>query len=93
MIVMLSKRFPNSRRLIREFLFCFLSIELSVGTIDQTIRETGRSVAPLEKELIRDLEEATLAYVDETSWKEAGVLKWLWVFRTLTVVFFMVGET
>ena len=92
MIVLLSKRFRNSRRLIREFLFCFLGIELSVGTIDQTIREAGRSVAPLEEELIHDLEEAALAYVDETSWKEAGVLKWLWVFRTLTVVFFMVGK-
>ena len=92
MIVLLSKRHRNSRRLIREFLLNFLRLELSIGTIDQTIREAGRSVAPLEEELIRDLEEAALAYVDETSWKEAGVLRWLWVFRTLTVVFFMVGK-
>jgi hypothetical protein len=92
MIVLLSKRHRNSRRLIREFLLNFLHLELSVGTIDQTIREAGRSAAPLEEELIRDIEAATLAYVDETSWKEAGVLRWLWVFRTLTVVFFMVGK-
>ena len=92
MIVLLSKRHRNSRRLIREFLLHFLRLELSVGTIDQTIREAARSVAPLEEELIRDIEEAALAYVDETSWKEAGVLRWLWVFRTLTVVFFMVGK-
>lgn len=92
MIVLLSKRHRNSRRLIREFLLYFLRLELSVGTIDQTIREAARSVAPLEEELIRDIEEAALAYVDETSWKEAGVLRWLWVFKTLTVVFFMVGK-
>ena len=92
MIVLLSKRHHNSRRLIREFFLNFLRLELSVGTIDQTIREAGRSVAPLEEELIREIEEAALAYVDETSWKEAGVLRWLWVFRTLTVVFFMVGK-
>jgi len=92
MIVLLSKRHRNSRRLIREFLFHFLRLELSIGTIDQTIREAARSVAPLEDELIRDIQEAALAYVDETSWKEAGVLRWLWVFRTLTVVFFMVGK-
>ena len=79
MIVLLSKRHRNSRRLIREFLLHFLRLELSVGTIDQTIREAARSVAPLEEELIRDIEEAALAYVDETSWKEAGVLRWLWV--------------
>jgi transposase len=92
MIVLLSKRHRNSRRLIREFLLTFLHLELSVGTIDQTIREAGRSAAPLEEELVRDIEAAALIYVDETSWKEAGVLRWLWVFRTLTVVFFMVGK-
>lgn len=92
MIVLLSKRYRNSRRLICEFLYTFLGIELSVGVIDQTIHETGRSVEPLEEELIRELESATLAYVDETSWKESGRLKWLWVFRTMTVVLFMVGK-
>jgi len=92
MIVMLSKRYRNSRRLIREFLFDFYGIQLSIGTIDQTIREAGRSLEPLEEELIRELEAAALAYVDETSWKENGVLRWLWVFRTVTLVFFMVGK-
>lgn len=92
MIVMLSKRYRNSRRLIREFLFDFLGVELSVGTIDQTIREAGRSVEPLEEALINEIAEASLAYVDETSWKESGNLRWLWVFRTLTVVLFVVGK-
>ena len=40
----------------------------------------------------RELEDAALVYADETSWKEAGTLRWLWAFRTLTVVFFMVGK-
>ncbi len=92
MIVLLSKRYRKSRRLISEFLLVFLGLELSVGTIDQTIREAGRSVAPLEDELISEIEKAALVYADETSWKEAGVLQWLWVFRTLTVVFFQVGK-
>ena len=92
MLVLLSKRYRNSRKLISEFLLVFLGLELSVGTIDQTIREAGRSITPLEDELISDIEKAALVYVDETSWKEAGVLRWLWVFRTLTTVFFMVGK-
>lgn len=92
MIVLLSKRHRNSFRLIREFLHAFLGIELSVGTISQTIREAGRSVAPLEEELVRELEEAALVYADETSWKESGTLLWLWVFRTLTVVYFAAGK-
>jgi hypothetical protein len=92
MIVMLSKRYRNSRRLIREFLLDFYGIQLSIGTIDQTILEAGRSVEPIEEEFIRELEAAVLAYIDETSWKEKGVLRWLWVFRTATLVLFMVGK-
>ena len=92
MIVLLSKRHRNSFRLIREFLHEFLGVELSVGTISQTICEAGRSVAPLEEELIKELEEAGLVYVDETSWKESGSLLWLWVFRTLTLVYFTAGK-
>lgn len=92
MIVLLSKRYRNSRRLISEFLLVFLGLELSIGTIDQTIREAGRSVEPLEEALIREIEEASLVYVDETSWKEAGNLCWLWVFKSLTTVLFMAGK-
>lgn len=92
MIVLLSKRYRNSRRLIREFLLEFLGIELSVGTIDQTIREAGRCVAPLEVELIEALEKSELVYVDETSWKQSGKLFWLWVFKAATVAFFAVGK-
>lgn len=92
MIVLLSKRHRNSVRLIRELLHDFLGIELSVGTISKTIREAGRSVAPLEEELVRELEKASLVYADETSWKESGSLLWLWVFRTLTMAYFVVGK-
>lgn len=92
MIVLLSKRYRNSRRLIREFLFEFFGIELSVGTIDKTIREAGRCVAPLEAQLIQELEKSALVYVDETSWKESGNLLWLWVFATTTVVLFAIGK-
>lgn len=92
MIVLLSKRYRNSRRLIREFLLEFLGIELSVGTIDQTIREAGRCVAPLEAQLIEALEKSELVYVDETSWKQSGKLFWLWVFKAATVAFFAVGK-
>ena len=92
MIVLLSKRYRNSRRLIREFLLEFLGIELSVGAIDQTIREAGRCVAPLEAQLIEALEKSALVYVDETSWKQSGKLFWLWVFKAATVAFFAVGK-
>ena len=53
MIVLLSKKYRSSRARIREFLLEFFGLELSIGTIDNAIREAGRSAAPLEAELIK----------------------------------------
>lgn len=92
MIVILSKRHRQSRRLISEFFSRFCRLELSTGLIDQMIREAGRCVAPLEPELMRDIQKAALVYVDESSWKIKACLYWLWVFKTCDTVLFAVGK-
>ena len=47
-IAMLSLRMRLSRARIRELLHDLFGITLSIGVIDQTIREAGRACAPLE---------------------------------------------
>ncbi len=37
-----------------------------IGVLDETIREAGRAVAPLEDEMVQDIEQAVLLHVDET---------------------------
>jgi IS1 family transposase len=91
MIVLLSQRHYQSRARIKEFLLTFTGLELSIGTIDKTIREAGRSVEPLEDELVRDIEQAALLHADETSWKESGKTLWLWVFVCSTTILFRIG--
>ncbi len=44
---------------------------LSTGMIDETIRETGRAVAPLGDEMVREIAQAALLHADETH--ERGV--------------------
>jgi hypothetical protein len=36
-------------------------------------------VAPLEDEMVREIEQASLLHANETQWKEGGQLPWLWV--------------
>lgn len=91
MIALLGTRMRLSRARIREFLMVFLGISLSIGTIDQTIRESARACVPLEDALVEEIILAEQLYIDETSWKEAGVATMLWVITSATVVFFMVG--
>lgn len=92
LIVCLSQRMLISRRRIQEFLNDWLGIYLSTSTINQCIHEAGRAVAPLEEQMIEEIQQAYQAYGDETAWKEWGVALWLWVITTPTVCLYLVGS-
>lgn len=77
---------------IQEFLWDWVGLSLSIGTLNQCIHEAGRAVAPLEEELQKIVQEAVLLHVDETSWKVAGKPFWLWVFVAVNAVYFTVGS-
>lgn len=66
-------------------------LQVSIGLIDQTLRETGRAIEPLESALAADLERAVLVHADETSWREAGQALWLWVFVSTPTVLYQMG--
>ena len=92
LIICLSLRMRLSRPRIREFLQDWLSISLSVGCINQCITEGGRATAPLEEELIAEIQQSELLQADETGWKENGRAVWLWVLTTATVTLYLIGR-
>ncbi len=92
LIICLSLRMRLSRPRIREFLQDWLDITLSTGCINQCITEGGRAAAPLEDELVAEIQQSELLYADETGWKESGRTVWLWVLRTTTVTYYMIGR-
>ena len=91
LMVCLVQRLRLSRRKVQEFLRDWLGVELSTAVISQCLIEAGRAVQPLEAPLVEELQQATLAYVDETPWKEAGQPLWLWVISTATVCLYSIG--
>lgn len=91
LIVCLSQRMRLSRRRIQEFLYDWLGVGLSTSTINQCIHEAGRAVEPIEDQLVEELQQASLAYADETPWKEWGQLLWLWVISTSSVCLYFIG--
>src|SRR5512147_3186525 len=91
LLVCLSHRMHLSRRRIQEFLRDWLGIDLSTSTINQCLHEAGRAVEPIEEQLVEELQQATLAYADETPWKEWGRLLWLWVIITPTICLYFIG--
>lgn len=91
-IVFLALRMRLSRARIREFFIELFGLQLSTGVIDETIREAGRAVAPLEDEMVNEIEQAALLHADETPWKEGRKLLWLWVFVAGYTTLFFIGH-
>lgn len=91
LIVFLALRMRLSRPRIREGLMELFGLLLSTGVIDETIREAGRASFPLEDVLVADIVQAAQLNVDETSWKESGLLLWLWALVTTHTVLFLIG--
>ena len=90
-VVYLSLRMRLPRCKVQELLLELFGLELSTALIDQTIKQTARSVEPLQPELVKQLEEAALAYADETSWPERNLRLWLWVFCCSHTVLYVIG--
>lgn len=91
-IASLSVRARLSRSKIQEFLKDWTNTELSIGTIDRCIRETGIACVPVVEELVEQLQKADLLHLDETHWYERGKLHWLWVAVSTKTAVFHIGS-
>jgi hypothetical protein len=91
LIVALALRFRLSRARIQEFLAEWLGLDLSIGTIHQTLHEASAAVAPAEEELVQAVLDSALLHADETSWPEAQQTLWLWVFVATTATLYYVA--
>ena len=90
-VVYLSLRMRLPRCKVQELLLELFGLGLSTALIDQTIKQTARSVEPLQSELVKQLEEAVLVHADETSWPEAKLSLWLWVLCSSHTVLYAIG--
>ena len=94
LIASLGVRYRLSRSKIQEFLFDWLGVKLSIGTIDRCIREVGIACEPVVEELLAELQLAEILHVDETPWYQKGKLYWLWVaINSKTAVFRIAPRT
>jgi len=79
LIVCLAYRMRLSRARIQEFLYDWLGLEISVGTLHATLHESGAAALPVEEELVEAIQSSGLLNIDETSWPELNENLWLWV--------------
>jgi hypothetical protein len=92
LMVCLAYRMRLSRKRIQEFLYDWLALEISVGTINATLHESGAAALPIEEELVQAVQDSGLLHVDETPWYELATFLWLWVFCGQNVVVYWIAS-
>lgn len=84
----LSGRLNASHRDVVEALRVFYGLEMSAGNVSRMQRRVSEALAVPVDEALHFVQQQKAQYVDETSWRENGRMKWLWVNATADVTAF-----
>jgi transposase len=69
----------NSRTTIQGFCASVLKVSISLGAIQKVIDRVSSAIEPIYEAIGTIVRGSEVNGVDETSWWEQGILKWLWV--------------
>lgn len=79
-----------SKRGLEEITADVFDVPVALGTIANLERQTSTALAPAHAEALQAVRAAGVKNVDETGWKLAGRLCWLWVAATGSVAAFLI---
>jgi transposase len=79
-----------SKRGIEEILETVCGVPVALGTVSNLEQQTSAALAPVHAEAKAAVQQAAVKNVDETSWREAGQLRWLWTAATRYLAVFVV---
>jgi transposase len=79
-----------SSRGLEEITEDVFDVPIALGTVAKLRAEMSDALAPAHAQAVQVVRDAPVKNVDETSWKLAGELCWLWVAATSTVAAFLI---
>jgi transposase len=79
-----------SKRAAEEVSAAVFAAPVSLGTISRLEAEVSAALEPAHREALAAVRQAPVKHADETGWKLAGKLRWLWAAATQTVAVFLV---
>jgi transposase len=91
-IALLSGACRLSRRQVQSLLWDLFGVRLSLGTVMALEAATTRALTAPYHELAETVPRAAVLSVDETSWREAGTLHWIWTAVTCQFTFYRVDR-
>jgi transposase len=79
-----------SRRGVEEIAQAVFDVPVSLGSICHLEEQMSQALASAHAEAVAAVRDADVKYADETSWRQAGKRRWLWLAATATVAAFVV---
>lgn len=89
-VVLMSVLCRGSKRIIEEFIETVFQVPMSLGTIANLEQETSAALCTPYQEAQEAVRAAATKNADETSWKQAGKKRWLWMAATSAVACFKI---
>lgn len=78
-----------SKRAVEEMSEAVFAAPIALGTVSALEAELSTALTPAYQEALEAVRAAPVKHGDETSWKQAGKLCWLWAAATQTVAVFL----
>ena len=89
-VVLMSALCRGSKRIIEEFVETVFQVPMSLGTIANLEQEASAALSAAYQEAQEAVRAAPVKNADETSWKQAGKKRWLWMAATQAVACFKI---
>jgi transposase len=79
-----------SRQAVAEFIQNVFGVSISTGGLQKVIDRVSEALLPVHQAIGDSVRRAEVNHVDETSWQQAGALKWVWTMTNCLAAFFIV---
>jgi transposase len=79
-----------SRQAVAEFIQNVFGVPISTGGLQKVIDRVSEALLPVHQAIGDSVRRAAVNHIDETSWQQAGALKWVWTMTNCLAAFFIV---
>ena len=79
-----------SRQAVAEFIQNVFGVPISTGGLQKVIDRVSEALSPVHQAIGDSVRRAAVNHIDETSWQQAGALKWVWTMTNCLAAFFIV---
>ena len=86
----LSARCHDGKRTVREILGDVLGVPIGLGTVSAKEQEVSEALRRPHAKAALHVRKAPVKYVDETSWSDRGLSRWLWVAATDKAAYYLI---